>query len=907
MALITNTFHRKIYNKLKKEIEGNIFSESNEEDIYLNHHFINNNRTPSISSIGYINTGFYNENGIPIKLNLPDDKSEYFFGYIENLNISEYKSSITGGWLSLKEFYTSTGSIRLHLFADDGLKIPDELVYIRAIELKGQIRIYISCKKDIVKDIYGSEKISNIEKPISNIIIIGGDEYKNEVKDKRKFVLKFIYFENIIIEKYLNERRIIRNLYTSHYIKYTDQLTEFDIIYKKINNELLIDNKNRARLFLCINGIYRFDFLNEFDKGLIRFRTYMRLETYPNSHIELIVDNNIIAGDYIVDLKEDDEYITSKVVKVGSNGNPINLQTVLSNTDYNRKNDNFLNDPFTFKFETDILQLESEEFEEGIDKQVISDQYHGRDHTQALTELPLYPKSDTKRHLIVLENDLTPCSDINRLKLDIYVQRSRIGYQSESLRFHKYVEPIDGPYENGIFQVNDKSVSIDALMIASLVERMNGDNCVSLEHNQFKIRIVLRNDYSHITPKPYQINGYFSNKLNGDDTLEIFTKDIITEDILDVSRVSAYEIEHDKYNEHFNTFKKDSPYNDTNEKNMKDMMEVLGFYGLCSSLFKNIYHFTYLEDSEYINEDNDRQILIDKPIGFARRDINNVTFFRNIFCKVSINGKLLENNIDYSVCESYTPIVGQRQLTYGEDYELKLPSSTILITIKDHISLTKGIDISIEMIPVPSKIRTYKEGSKHNLGIFSDINSTPINNDSEISNIIDNYGENLKRKWNDAVANDDVDITMRYGSLDNYGWNDYSTTGKAAGNRGNAATATDKSNKYKEDWNQNFTDAERQNIRDNQLGLTGTRISDGKEIRTIDWEDTTGGYLEKTIGGEILKEELTEQDKFKGLGLDMMKTTIDELNKAKARERELDVYKGLPGFSEIFSINSSSF
>ena len=170
---------------------------------------------------------------------------------------------------------------------------------------------------------------------------------------------------------------------------------------------------------------------------------------------------------------------------------------------------------------------------------------------------------------------------------------------------------------------------------------------------------------------------------------------------------------------------------------------------------------------------------------------------------------------------------------------------------------------------------------------------------------LDNYGDNLKKKWNDAVSKDDVDITMRYGSLENYGWNDYSTTGKNAGNRGNAPTATEISNKYKENWNKNFTDAERQNIRDNQLGLTGTRISDGKEIRTIDWEDTTGGYLEKTIGGEILKEELTEQDKFKGLGLDMMKTTIDELNKAKARERELDVYKGLPGFSEIFSINST--
>ena len=56
---------------------------------------------------------------------------------------------------------------------------------------------------------------------------------------------------------------------------------------------------------------------------------------------------------------------------------------------------------------------------------------------------------------------------------------------------------------------------------------------------------------------------------------------------------------------------------------------------------------------------------------------------------------------------------------------------------------------------------------------------------------LDNYGKDLKNKWNDAVAKDDVDITMRYGSLENYGWNDYSTTGKNAGNRGNAPTATD--------------------------------------------------------------------------------------------------------------------
>ena len=37
----------------------------------------------------------------------------------------------------------------------------------------------------------------------------------------------------------------------------------------------------------------------------------------------------------------------------------------------------------------------------------------------------------------------------------------------------------------------------------------------------------------------------------------------------------------------------------------------------------------------------------------------------------------------------------------------------------------------------------------------------------------------------------------------------------------------------------------------------------------------------------------------------MQTQTINELNKARARERELDIYKGLPGFSEIFNMNAT--
>ena len=740
MTTITNSFHKRIYNVLKKEIEENILSQNREKDIYLNYHFINN-QTPYISSINYIDTGVYDNNKIPIRINLPDDNNEYIFGYTSNENINEYKNLILNAWITLKEFYTLSSSIRLHLFTDDGLKIPDNLVYIQAIELNGNIKLYIACKKDIITSIYGSEKISLMERSISNDIIVDSNEFINEKNERRKLVLKYNQFENIVIEKCLGDKRIIRNLYTSHYIKYTTVISEFDIIYKKINNELLIDNKNRARLFLCINGIFRFNFLEEFDQGFIHFRNYLRLESYPNSHIELIIDNNIVTG-HEINLIETNEYITSKKPIVGTNGNSINRNTILTNTDYNRKNDNFLKDPFTFKFEKDINDdfIETEEY---IEKsKSISDQYHVVNHAQAITEIPNYPKSESKRHLFIFENDefFKNNPHRNKLKLDIYVQRSRIGYQSKTLRFHRYIDSISGPYEDGIFQINDKTISIDALMIASLIERMNGDSCASLEENKFKIRIVLRNDYSNKNSKPYQVNRYFSNKLNVDDSLSIFKKDVYNN--LEMNRLTAFELEQDDYSDRFNSLIENSTYDNISKSNMKDIINVLGFYGLCSSLFKNIYHFSYLIDNEYLDEENDRRILIDKPIGFSRRDIivngETITFYRNIFCKVTLNGRLLENNIDYKTCESFSPANSiHNEITYGKNYNLNLPSSTVVIDIKDHVYLEKGFNISVEMIPVPSKVRTYIENNIPNIGIFGDINSIPLNNNSEESTFSD--------------------------------------------------------------------------------------------------------------------------------------------------------------------------
>ena len=166
-------------------------------------------------------------------------------------------------------------------------------------------------------------------------------------------------------------------------------------------------------------------------------------------------------------------------------------------------------------------------------------------------------------------------------------------------------------------------------------------------------------------------------------------------------------------------------------------------------------------------------------------------------------------------------------------------------------------------------------------------------------------GQNLQGTWNSAVQQDDLDILVRYENPGNFAWNAYSTTGKSAGYRGNKEKPTAQTDAYREDFQQNFSDADRQLIRDNQLGLTGERISNGQPIRTVNWEDGVGGDLELIVGGSIAQKELTEQDKFKGIGLDMQTQTINELNKARARERELDIYKGLPGFSEIFNMNAT--
>ena len=140
------------------------------------------------------------------------------------------------------------------------------------------------------------------------------------------------------------------------------------------------------------------------------------------------------------------------------------------------------------------------------------------------------------------------------------------------------------------------------------------------------------------------------------------------------------------------------------------------------------------------------------------------------------------------------------------------------------------------------------------------------------------------QQWASAVANDDIDITQRYGEGGFY-LQHYTTQGKPAGIRGNKAETTAAANEYVEEVP---TDADLQAVRTFQLGVNA---------------DTQITELEDLIGGVVGEKALIDVKRFGALRQDVLKQTIDEMKKAKAQEQEMSMFKGFGAFSEITDIN----
>ena len=143
----------------------------------------------------------------------------------------------------------------------------------------------------------------------------------------------------------------------------------------------------------------------------------------------------------------------------------------------------------------------------------------------------------------------------------------------------------------------------------------------------------------------------------------------------------------------------------------------------------------------------------------------------------------------------------------------------------------------------------------------------------------DYYSNNnavAKEKYDEAVANDDIDLTEGYGR-NNYMWWHYTTVGKDSGARGNEAEVLNMASEYLEeapdiqegDWSAQ-TDADVMAVRDKQLGIVDEdldMIEDVPEIKAA-WEEAknakkegdTDNYWIKLAGQNYLK--VTEPEQF---------------------------------------------
>ena len=229
--------------------------------------------------------------------------------------------------------------------------------------------------------------------------------------------------------------------------------------------------------------------------------------------------------------------------------------------------------------------------------------------------------------------------------------------------------------------------------------------------------------------------------------------------------------------------------------------------------------------------------------------------------------------------------------------------------------------------------------------------------------------QNVKNKYKEYEADDDIDVTEGYGK-ENYYWWHYTNQGKAEGKRGNKAEILTRARDYLEEspefaeggW-ENQTDTELAFIRDRQLGIGDNqterflnvpeiadlweeakrasqegrsnhfinlgkqyfldvnkadefaalfRLSNRPEDKQISFDyslesgNATGiSELEDAITGTIGAQGITDTKKFAALNQNILKDSINELKKAKIKEQELEMLQGFGTFGEIFDINKT--
>jgi hypothetical protein len=164
-----------------------------------------------------------------------------------------------------------------------------------------------------------------------------------------------------------------------------------------------------------------------------------------------------------------------------------------------------------------------------------------------------------------------------------------------------------------------------------------------------------------------------------------------------------------------------------------------------------------------------------------------------------------------------------------------------------------------------------------------------------------NQAPSAVQAWNNATSGislngktfQDLDITGRY-TYETYLQQHYTNTGRYSGLRANAAVEPEEATQYTE----KLTDAELQIYRDSVLGL-------GTSGTGIDWEDENVGLLEAEALKTIQARDAQEQQVFGALTQDALKQASQKLLEQKRKESNLSLFRGLPGYDEILSVNET--
>lgn len=256
---------------------------------------------------------------------------------------------------------------------------------------------------------------------------------------------------------------------------------------------------------------------------------------------------------------------------------------------------------------------------------------------------------------------------------------------------------------------------------------------------------------------------------------------------------------------------------------------------------------------------------------------------------VDSNGKLSltnTNTIGAGAQKTYTDLVNKFNSTQGGDYKQlmeSLKNSLGDLKLNDLMS-TGGLDaLSGAYTKKVTLWDSGKFGAQPPAGGFD----PKYYKDTET-------GQQALQKWNEAqqgvnvngVLLPDLDITARY-NQESFLHKYYTDVGKSSGDRGNAPIDANLPKAYEE----KLTDADYQLYRDQVLGLA-----------TEQYPQTV---LEGSLGTVLTAKDKQKQQMFGALTQDSLKASIEELKKAKKQESTLSLFRGLPGYDEIFSLNTT--